>query len=201
MTSTPAAYMAAITVGHESLSAVAAEPRRRVLTAGRATSGGSALSARDPDGRAGAAGSSRVPTRGAAYTAFVAAVRVTTVHSGSTSDTIGSRSTPTTASVHTRWRIAADVRRYITVCTMAATPSNTDALMAIQRVAEMAGSRKAAVLAHFLLRARVSAGCSGAGSRRPTAAPTSCRAAPQSPTPVSCRRRSAPVVSARTGGP
>ena len=199
MTSTPAAYTPAITPGHASAFARAAKLRRGIPADGRTSAADSARAATGVDGCAGVAGSSTRAIAGPASTAPAAAVRITTAHSGSAIDRIGSRSRPTTASVQTRWRIAADSRRYRTACTSAAAPSSTEALTAIESAADVAGSRSNGIMTCLPVRGRGRGGCSGAGTRPPTAAPTSCRAVRRSPSPASCRRTCAPAASARIG--
>src|SRR6266496_1116070 len=93
--------------------------------------------------------------------------RITTVQSGSASDSTGSRSTPAIASVHTRWRVAAEVHRDSNAWTIAAAPSSTDALTMIKRAVETAGSTNHVLIAHLPVRGRVSADCSDDGTRRP----------------------------------
>ncbi len=52
----------------------------------------------------------------------VCAAGISTVHAGPTNDTTGSRSTLTSAIVHTKWRVAADALRKTTSCMIAAIP-------------------------------------------------------------------------------
>src|SRR6266545_6939034 len=130
MRSTPAAYTTAIAVGHG------------MPTGGRASGAGAGVSTTKADGRSTRAASPTPGASGAVSAASVAAVRNTTGHFGSANDRIGRRRTAAIARAHTRWRAAADVRRYVAACTIAATPRSAVALMATHSAADMAGPRE-----------------------------------------------------------
>src|SRR6266542_6567792 len=152
---TPAAYTPTITTDQDSVSVRAAKPRRRMPGAGGAPPVDSRFIARGADDLAGSIGCWTRPMTGARSATFGPVARITIVQSGSASDTTGSRRTPMIASVHTRWRVAADVHLYSGACTIAATPNSTDALTIIKRAADIAGSTKNVLIAHLPVRGRV----------------------------------------------